>query len=278
MLMARMARFRHLGERATYVRDAAAAIATQPGEGVERTIERVAEWRDIRRRDWEYETVDAVDRALPELLGACDAYDPDGFEEVWEAALRDLRAQGLATGRSAFGGWDDADPRLAWLAWVLTRHLRPEFVVETGVARGLTTRVVLEAMGRNGLGRLWSIDLPPLIRRELAQETGAAVPAGLRDRWTLLVGSSRRMLAGLVDGLPRVDLFVHDSMHTTRNVRFELDRVWPVLRSGGAVLVDDVEKNRATAEFLSEHPFAPSLICRAEDASALIGVVIKPAS
>lgn len=79
--------------------------------------------------------------------------------------------------RGAFGGWDDGDARLGRLAWCLTRHLRPEFVVETGVARGLTTRVILEAMDRNGRGRLWSIDLPPLIAQELWEETAAAVHA-----------------------------------------------------------------------------------------------------
>jgi predicted O-methyltransferase YrrM len=153
--------------------------------------------------------------------------------------------------------------------------LRPEFVVETGVARGLSTRVILEAMERNGCGRLWSIDLPPLIEDELSEETGAAVPPGLRERWTLLVGSSRQLLGGVLRGLPRVDVFVHDSMHTARNVRFELDHVWPVLRPGGAVLLDDVEKNRATAEFLRAHADASTLICPAEDGQVLIGVAIK---
>jgi hypothetical protein len=135
---------------------------------------------------------------------------------------------------------------------------------------------MLEAMTRNDHGHLWSIDLAPLMQRGLAQETGAAVRAGLRHRWTLLIGSSRHVLPRLLCGLPRVDLFVHDSMHTTRNLRFELDRVWPVLRPGGAALVDDVEKNRATAEFLSDHAAVRSVICSAEDGQALIGVLTKP--
>ena len=35
-------------------------------------------------------------------------------------------------------------------------------VVETGVAHGVTSRFILEALERNGRGFLWSIDLPPL--------------------------------------------------------------------------------------------------------------------
>jgi predicted O-methyltransferase YrrM len=263
-------------ERATYAGRAGAAIVAHPREGIERAIERVAEWRDVRRADFSYEPTEAFDRRLHELVGVPEACEADGFEEVWAAALGDLRARGLEVGRGAFGGWDDGDARLGRLAWCLTRHLRPEFVVETGVARGLTTRMILEAMDRNGRGRLWSIDLPPLIAHELWEETAAAVPASLRDRWTLLVGSSRQMLAGLLRGLPRLDLFVHDSMHTTRNVSFELDRVWPALRPGGVMLLDDVQKNHATADFLREHPDLPNVICAAEDGQALIGLVIKP--
>jgi predicted O-methyltransferase YrrM len=230
----------------------------------------------LRLAGWSYEATDALDRRLHELIGVPEPCEAEGFNEVWEAALDDLRARGLQVGRGAFGGWDDADARLGRLVWCLTRHLRPEFVVETGVARGLTTRVILEAMNRNGCGRLWSIDLPPLLTEELSDETGAAVPASLRDRWTLLVGSSRRMLAGVLRGLPRVDIFVHDSMHTTRNVRFELDRVWPILRPGGVMLLDDVERNHATADFLRKHAGVANVIGAAEDGQALIGLVIKP--
>jgi predicted O-methyltransferase YrrM len=198
------------------------------------------------------------------------------FDEVWHGALAELTARGVPVGRAAFGGWDDGDARLARLAWCLTRHLRPARVVETGVGRGLTTHVLLEALERNGDGQLWSIDLPPLLERELADETGLAVPQRLRGRWTLLQGSSRRRLPRLLARIGQVDLFLHDSMHTTRNVRFELDHVWPVLARGGAVLIDDVEKNAATGQFVRAHPEAPCVISPAADGEAMIGCLVKP--
>jgi methyltransferase family protein len=273
-------RFQHLRTRsrqaATYAVRAGLAISANPRDGLERTTERVVEWFDVRRSEWSYTPTDGLDRRLHELIGVGEVCEADGFDEVWDLALGDLRARGFAVGRGAFGGWDDADARLCRLAWCLTRHLRPDFVVETGVARGMTTRVILEAMERNGCGRLWSIDVPPLLAEELSEETAAAVPTRLRGRWTLLVGSSRQMLTGLLRGLPRLDVFVHDSMHTTRNVSFELDRVWPLLRPGGVMLLDDVERNHATADFLHEHPGVPYAIGAAEDGQALVGFVIKP--
>jgi hypothetical protein len=263
--------------RLAYGARASRAIAAQPYEGVERVLERVAERRDRRRPPWPYEATAACEERVHALIGAqwpCD--ERKAFDEVWNLALDDLTARGLRVGRGTFGGWDDADSRLGRVAWCLARHLEAKRIVETGVGRGLTTRVLLEAIERNGGGDLWSIDLPPLLEREFAEEVGAAVPESLRGRWTLLHGSSRRRLPGLVADLGQVDLFLHDSMHTTRNLRFELDHVWPALAPGGAALIDDVERNVATGEFLQSHPEASFVISPSDDGKVLIGCVVKP--
>jgi len=263
------------GGRLAYAARASLAIAHDPFEGIERTVERLAEWRENTGPRWSYRTGDDAEARLHRLLGApWPCPEAAAFAGVWAETLDGLRDRGLAVGRGAFGGWDDADPGLARAAWCLARHRRPEVVVETGVARGLTTRVLLEALERNGTGRLWSIDLAPLLEHDLADETAVAVPERLRGRWTLLRGSSRRCLPSLAGGLERIDLFVHDSMHTARNVRFELDQVWGGLR-GGAALVDDVERNAAFGRFSRAHPEADALVCRADDGRALFGCLLR---
>ena len=65
-------------------------------------------------------------------------------------------------------------------------------------------------------------------------------------------------------------------MHTTRNVRFELEQVWPALTPGGAMLIDDVEKNVATGQFRQAHPETLAVICTSEDGEVLIGCLVKP--
>lgn len=261
--------------RVTYATRASRAVLGQPYEGIERTLERLAGWRDSRRDGWPYATTDALERRVHELIGAPWPCQHDGFEDVWGAAIQELRAQGMQIGRGTFGGWDDADIRLGRVAWCLARQLRPERVVETGVARGLVTHILLAALARNGTGHLWSIDLPPLIEASLAEETAAAVPETLRDRWTLIRGSSRRRLPALIAALGDIDLFVHDSMHTTRNLSFELAHAWPALTSIGAALIDDVEKNAATRTFLQARPDTPAVISPSGDGTALIGVLTK---
>jgi hypothetical protein len=244
---------------------------------LERTAEKVAGWRDARASAFRYVVTESAEARAHEMIGShWPCQETEVFETVWDETMDDLAERSLSIGRGAFGGWDDGDSRLARLAWCFARHLRPSAVLETGVARGLTTRVLLEALERNGDGRLWSIDLPPLLQEDLASETAAAVPTGLTHRWAFVRGSSRRVLPAVVREMREIDLFVHDSMHTTRNVLFELEQVWPRLAPGGAVLVDDVNRNGAMGRFLQSHPGTPSMICAADDGEALIGCLVKP--
>jgi predicted O-methyltransferase YrrM len=252
------------------------AIAAHPREGVERVRERLATRQD-RRRGTSIGPLSDGERELHELLGVSwPCREIREFEPIWEAMLGTLADRGLVRGRGAFGGWDDGDPRLCRLVWCSTRHLRPERVIETGVGRGLTTRVVLDALERNGAGHLWSVDLPPLLDRHLAAETGAMVTPGLMRRWTLIHGSSRHVLPKLLDDLGSVQLFVHDSMHTTRNVTFELEHVWPALSAGAVALVDDVDRNDAFARFIRARPEVGAIVCAADDGRALVGAAVKP--
>jgi hypothetical protein len=81
-----------------------------------------------------------------------------------------------------------------------------------------------------------------------------------------------------------MDLFIHDSLHSERNVRFELDRAWAALRPGGAIVVDDIDANWGFRSFLETHPAHLSLVCEAEplrpdlrrsNQRGLFGIVLK---
>jgi len=218
---------------------------------------------------------EAWERHLHELVGATWPCEARGeFEEILSDTRDLLRAQGLEVGRGAFGGWDDADPGFARAVWCLTVHLRPQTLVETGVAKGVTTRFILEALERSGSGHLWSIDRPPL-DQSLHAQIGAAVPKHLRSRWTLLRGTSRRVLPGLLGRIGPIDLFVHDSLHTERNLRFELTRALGAMATAGALAADDVERNLAFEQFVEERPLLDSVIATADDAQSLFGVAVS---
>ena len=223
---------------------------------------------------YEYDTDPEWEAHLHERLGQpwpCEAARE--FDALWSEVTRSLEMQGLAIGRGAYGGWDDGDRGLARAVWCLTRHLPAAAVVETGVARGVTSRVILEALERNGSGRLCSIDLPAL-DSSLHDEIGAAVPSELRARWEYLNGTSRSRLPGVLEDLGEIDLFVHDSSHTARNLCFELERAWGALHRG-AVVADDIDRNDGFARFMRARPDAPTFIAAADDSGALFAVALK---
>jgi hypothetical protein len=233
----------------------------------------------VIEEDWE--------ARLHRMLGApwpCD--ESHAADELWSQVTAELAGRSLDCGRYTYGGFSDGDPSFARAAWCSVRHRRPDVVVETGVARGVTSRFMLDALERNGRGHLWSVDLPHLFDLGIHDETAAAVPEERRGRWTYVHGSSRRRLPGLLQSVGGVDVFVHDSLHTVRNMRFEMDCIWRVLCPGGVMIVDDVF-NQAFREFAAATPSCDSMVCRSGDGVAnascpsdlcwAFGVVSKPA-
>jgi predicted O-methyltransferase YrrM len=179
-----------------------------------------------------------------------------------EAALRrvlDLDAGGFAAvagaprggdpDRGGRGGWNDATAELRNVVAVCVRALRPEVMVETGVAHGYTSAAALGAMSDVGRGRLFSIDLPGIRRDGVPdEEIGSAVPGEARDRWELRLGPSRRLLAPLLRELGEIEVFLHDSDHTYASQLWEYRTAWPFIRPGGLLISDDVQ-NTAFLEF-----------------------------
>jgi hypothetical protein len=240
--------------------------------------------REGAKPKYQYESNDHWEQRLHESLGLpwpCE--EASEFWTLWPEIIREMEAKGIRPGPESFQWWNDGDAGFVRAIWCLIRHTKPKKVVETGVAHGVTSRCILEALARNGNGRLWSIDLPP-VDRFWRSQVGAAVGEHWTDRWTYISGSSRRRLPELFSYLGEIDLFIHDSLHSERNVRFELDRAWEAMGVNGAFVVDDVDANRGFRSFTQA--FAPelSLICEAEplhpdlrrfNQKGLFGIILK---
>jgi hypothetical protein len=110
---------------------------------------------------------------------------------------------------------------------------------------------------------------------ERRPEIGAAIPEDRRGRWTFIEGSSRRRLPGLLQELGHVELFFHDSRHTTRNTRWELQQAWPVLIPGSAIVADDLDGNWGFELFIKSVADADAFHCRADDGQRLFGIAVK---
>ena len=163
---------------------------------------------------------------------------------------------------------------LARSIYVICRVLRPEVVVETGVAYGVTSAFTLQAMAVNGKGTLISIDLPPLAP-DADRHVGRLIPQDLRKRWSLHRGTAKRRLPALLSSIEEIDVFVHDSLHTYRHMTFEFDAAWPRVRPGGALIADNVDLNNAFRDFVANSKPEFSAVVYEENTTDLFGMITK---
>ena len=262
------------------------AIASDPLESWLRFREQYAAHREGYTPPSLYNADHDWESKLHRLLGlSSPATLTSEFEALWPKVMSELEEQGVRAGPASFKGWNDGDAGFVRAIWCLVRHLKPRNVIETGVAHGVTSRFILEALEKNGSGHLWSIDRPPM-EPEWKKEIGIAVGNSFQQRWSYILGSSRRRLPGLISRIGEIDLFVHDSLHSERNVRFEMDRAWANLRPGGAIVVDDIDVNRGFHSFVQSFSGFHSFVCEAEplrpdlrrfNKKGMFGIVLKRA-
>lgn len=177
-------------------------------------------------------------------------------QEVWkEIYLR------WGKNQAGTGGWPGNKEIILYL--LVRKHL-PENIVETGVAQGISSRFILEALNENKTGCLTSIDLPNydpkgqinrdgvndsvFVRKDLG--VGWIVPDKLRQRWTLLLGDSKEILKNLS---LRPDIFFHDSDHSYEHMQFEFEWAYSHLTSEGIIVSDDISWNRSFYDFIDKH-------------------------
>jgi predicted O-methyltransferase YrrM len=214
---------------------------------------------------WEF-LVSELDK---ELNPACSTYAAEEGLSIVEGLVKE-RQSAQAEDRKV-AAIHDADELLGRLCYIVCRAVKPDIVVETGVAFGVTSSYLLQAMSVSNHGMLHSIDFPPL-GVESVDEVGTLIPRELRERWTLHVGPSKRVLPDLLERLEKVDLFIHDSLHTYRTMKWEFETVEPYLSPGATVISDDIQGNRAFAEWGKRRPNMLHLVVGEKVKDSMLGI------
>lgn len=254
-------------------------LATRPAEAYGR-VEGIADSRLerfwVRPQKYRSSPIESVHEGLRETLGvSLDEF----LNESALARIEDCVRKSLENlpDHSPFPISLNGDFSLARLSYAACRALRPRQVVETGVCYGVTTAFLLQALRENGAGTLHSIDLPPL-GRKAHDFVGTLVPYDLRARWVLHRGTSRILLPRVLKQVGIVDFFIHDSLHTCRNIRRELASVTPYLSGPALVLSDDIDGNPAFREWVDRvlPPFWTVLDQPSK--SSLLGVAAFPSA
>lgn len=164
-------------------------------------------------------------------------------QQFWESIRKDLsiypNSYGLQMTREL--------PSL----YLLTRLIKPNIIVETGVSAGASSSYILQALMDNKKGRLYSIDLPPE-NMPNGKTSGWLVPERLKSCWDLRIGDSKKLLPPLLNEVGQIDCFIHDSLHTYEHMLWEFRTAWISLCPWGLFLCHDVGANQAFFDFMKE--------------------------
>jgi hypothetical protein len=99
----------------------------------------------------------------------------------------------------------------------LIRTVRPKLVIETGVAAGRSTSLILSALKENNFGTLTSFDI--------TDKVGELIPLELKNLWTLKVLKGvglKRQFRKEISKINNDFIFLHDSNHSLKWQKFEI--------------------------------------------------------
>ncbi len=160
--------------------------------------------------------------------------------------------------------------------YLICRATKPSVIVETGVASGMSSTFILQALEDNSKGTLISIDIPNYDEHWLRAEKnrirgsgqsvlppgrkqGRAVPERLRDRWHLILGKTEDLLVPTLSHVSQTDLVLLDDDHSYDHVTWECEVVQPYLARNGILVVDDTSWNSSFSDFVSKKRLTKTL-------------------
>ncbi len=160
----------------------------------------------------------------------------------------------------------NAELELFSLLYVLVKSKKPQLLVETGVANGISTNAIMSALDEdNSSGSLSSFDVLP--------ETKDAYLG--KGKWNFHLLDKKRthkQLSVAVGNSPLVDIWLHDSNHGYRWQKFEYLLALSRLKEDGVLISDDIDASPAWGELAKSH-FRESYIIF--DSRKFVGIAFK---
>ncbi len=212
---------------------------------------------------WLSSSQQSISTELPKLIDLIPQFHDEMKSFVEEGIVEYENAVKLRSGKILTAEWD-AGPNLCALLYSYIRVAKPKIVVETGVANGITTNVIIAALKNSG-GVLHSFDVLPECRN-VSTESRNWVFHQLPRK------GPRKVLESVTKDLGSIDLWIHDSDHGSLWQEFEFRLALDNLTPDGVLISDDIDASSAWGE-LSESSFGSAY--GFFDKRKMIGVATK---
>ncbi len=233
------------GEQRTDIINLARFLAQRPNSAAVLVRKVIKRFRDGSGRYSEAENIRWVEAHTTPSAVLAQRVDPGlwtdalAFGEATRARAKPILAE-VPFDMGAGGDYE-------FLYW-LTRHLKPDTIVETGVSAGWTSQAFLSAIARNGHGNLASSDFPYFRVRDPERYIGIIVDPAVRSPWTLRTDGDEKALPDLLRG--KIDIFHYDSDKSFSGRNYAVTMAMKHRAPGGLVLVDDILNDSWFREFV----------------------------
>jgi predicted O-methyltransferase YrrM len=153
----------------------------------------------------------------------------------------------------------------SFFIYSLVRLCQPLKIVETGVANGHSSFFILNALIKNGKGKLYSIDINPNV--------GSLITEDLKRNWELFILTKRnkKILEEFLKEIYPIDIFIHDSNHLYYWQELEYNLALKYVKKNGFVASDDVDGSYAFLDFIKRNKLSPFFLY---DRGKIFGVAL----
>ncbi len=186
------------------------------------------------------EAIEWADARAESLADFAAALDPELWAEAeaWGAEFRVVARTRLDNAAVPLAGAGHFQ-----LVHFLVRYLKPNVVLETGVAAGYTSQAILSALAKNGHGTLYSSDFPYFRLDVPERYVGCLVDDDLRAGWHLGLNGDRANLAEFLPQIDQIDFVHYDSDKSVEGREFVLDAIRSRLSPDAVLVMDDIDDN-----------------------------------
>lgn len=155
---------------------------------------------------------------------------------------------------------------MAIFLYYIVRIKKPELIIETGVATGMSSFFILKAMSENSSGKLISTDI--------RYDAGEIVPNYLKNRWdfVLLKRDDKSQFKKFINNFDKIDIFFHDSDHSYWWQTLEYNLSFKHLKNYGLLISDDIDNSYAFLDFVRKNTLEFNSFF---NTGSMAGVIIK---
>ena len=138
------------------------------------------------------------------------------------------------------------------VVYFLTRLIKPNNIIETGVAAGFTTYAFLKAIEKNKKGNLYSSDFPYFRLPNAEQFIGIIIPASLKKKWNLYINGDENNIKEIKKRIKSVDLVHYDSDKTYEGRKNFLKSISTIIHKDTFIIMDDLHDNTFFYDLISK--------------------------